>query len=255
VTRAFEATAAFDDAPPAAATALRRQNSWHACAGMLLLAVGVATGTALDLAGRSPAPVLLLLAGAAYFAWWPTRASRSRRAGIDRCTGLYERASLLETAQATCDQLRTQPFSIVVLDFSELREVHDIYGAAVTRKLIDKVVRRVEMLAGRSALAGRTGTSQFTVVLPGMREDKAVRTLARVLGKPARVEFDAGDSEIVLVPEVIVDGSDPGEQTVEALHRIMCRELTQRQNAELLRQSYLTRERERHSRPMSLPSR
>jgi diguanylate cyclase (GGDEF)-like protein len=227
LTPAIEAAAAFGDVPSGAAVASRRFAAWLS---------------------QQLAVALKLVPG-------PKRLVQSRRTGIDKCTGLYDRGALVDAGQAFADRAVAQPFGIIVLDFSELREVRDIYGPQVSRKLIAKVVRRVEALAGRRGLVGRTDVSQFTVLLPGACEKKALRAVQRVLGKPARIEFDVGDSEIVLVPEMIVDSIVGGEQRVESLHASMCRELVQRQNTERLRQSYLTRERERHSRPMSLPAR
>jgi len=227
LTPAFEATAASGDAPSGAAAASRRFAPW----------------------------LWSLLAAAPFFAPRPERPGRGRRIGIDKCTGLYDRSALLDAGQAIADRAIGQPFSIIVLDFSELREVHDIYGSQVSRKLVTRVVRQLEALAGRRGLVGRTDTSQFTVLLPRTVEKKALHAVQREMGTPARIEFDAGDSEIVLVPEVNIDSMEGGEERVESLHLGMCRELLQRQNAERVRQSYLTRERERHSRPMSLPAR
>jgi GGDEF domain-containing protein len=110
-------------------------------------------------------------------------------------------------------------------------------------------------VAGSRGFAGRTGPTQFAVVLPGVTEEKAIRRVQRVLGKPARVEFDAGDSEIVLVPDLLVDGCEAGEIDVQDVYRDMCRELARVQKVELRRLNWLASERERHSRPMSLSPR
>jgi GGDEF domain-containing protein len=124
----------------------------------------------------------------------------------------------------------------------------------VASKVVARVVRRLRVLAGWHGLVGRTGPAQFTVVLPGQSEERARQQVRRALGKPARIEFDAGDSEIVLVPDLAIDTAEPGTR-VQHLYRETCRELARAQKDERRRLNYLASERERHSRPMSLPAR
>jgi diguanylate cyclase (GGDEF)-like protein len=191
--------------------------------------------------------------------WWLPLLARFVRSipgeALDRSTGLYNRNGLFA---AVDEAMRTRPAdasaAMVVLDFTDLREVRQIYGHVIARKLVARIVRRLRSLAGSRGLVGRTGPTQFTVVFPGMGEDKAILHIQRVLGKPARVEFDAGDSEIVLVPDLIVDEAGSGEHAVQDLYRGMCRDLARHQKEELRRLNFLTSERERHSRPMSVPS-
>jgi GGDEF domain-containing protein len=199
------------------------------------------------------AAAALLLAGSAAFAWRETtRAPKPGRAQIDRSTGLYNRAGLF----AAGDELiraRTPgvPVSLVLLEFADLREVHEIYGDDVARDVVAKLVRTVEAVAGIRGMAGRTDTAQFTIVLPGVSREKAVRALRRAIGQSACVELDAGDSEIVLVPDVLVDTADAGADSVEARYREMCGELARMQNDERRHQHSIRQERERHSRPMA----
>jgi diguanylate cyclase (GGDEF)-like protein len=188
---------------------------------------------------------------------WMRRLMRSFRAApeeaLDRSTGLYNRAGLFAAANEAVRTREGQPLSMVVLDFADLREVYQIYGNEIARKVVGRVVRRLRAVAGARGVAGRTGPTQFAVALPGMPEDKAIRQVQRALGRPARVEFDAGDSEIVLVPHLLVDTAEPGATEVQSLYREMCHELARIQKDELRRLNWLTSERERHSRPMSLP--
>jgi diguanylate cyclase (GGDEF)-like protein len=173
---------------------------------------------------------------------------------IDRSTGLYNRAGLFAVAHGLIrERAADVPVSVIVVDFADLREVCDIYGTSIARKVVAKAVRRLRKVAGWHGIVGRTGPSQFTVVLPGASEDKALRQLQRGLGKPARVEFDAGDSEIVLVPDFVVDVLEAGADKVHDVYREMCRDLARLQSEEQRRLHWLASERARHSRPMSLP--
>jgi hypothetical protein len=72
------------------------------------------------------------------------------------------------------------------------------------------------------------------------------------MGSPVRIELDAGDSEIVLVPGVLVQAAEPGTTCVSQMHEALRSELALIGRQEQRRQRYLQRERERHSRPMGL---
>jgi len=174
----------------------------------------------------------------------------------DRSTGLYNRAGLLAAAnEAIRARAGGWRCSMVVVDFADLHEVYDIYGNAIARKVVARIVRRLRVLAGLRGFAGRTGPAQFTVVLPGATQARARRLVQRALGAPARIEFDAGDSEIVLVPHLLVDTAEPGAESIQPLYRDMCAELARVQEDELRRLHWLTTTRERHSRPMRLAPR
>lgn len=198
--------------------------------------------------------------GALHWPTWMQRLARPFRvipaAALDQSTGVYNRSGLFAAAEEAV-RVRPEgtPVSVVVVECSDLRELYQVYGKTISRKVAGRVVRRLRMMAGLDGLVGRTGPTEFTVVMPGATEDKAIRNLQRVLGKPARVEFDAGDSEIVLVPDLLVDSVDTGCETVQARQRAMSRELARILRNERRRLDFLTSERERHSQPMTLPPR
>lgn len=198
--------------------------------------------------------------GAASPSRWPDWMQRLLRPvrplssdAIDRSTGLYNRAGLFAAARDALHRrgVADGPVGMVVLEFSDLREVYQIYGGEIARKVVARIIRRLKVLQGSRGLAGRTGAAQFTVILPGVTQEQAIKQVQRALGQPARVEFDAGDSEIVLVPHLLVDSAEHGA-TVQDLYRAMSSELSRIREHEMRRLHWLTSQRERHSRPMKL---
>ena len=175
------------------------------------------------------------------------------RGWLDQASGLGNRQALMHVGETFLGQARSEGrgLTAIVLDFADLLEVRDIYGRHVSHKVLLRVVRKIQSIAGPQGVAFRTGRAQFTVLLPGSRE-KAHAAVQRALGKPCRVEFDAGDSEIVLVPDVMAECAAPAVETIDELYREIARNLAEQRNYERRRQHWLTRERERHSRPMSL---
>jgi diguanylate cyclase (GGDEF)-like protein len=189
---------------------------------------------------------------------WSAGAQRrdaAARGLVDPGTGLYNRRGLVEAGEALLRQARHEKraVSLVVFDFEDLAEVRTIYGPETARKLLARVVRRIEMIASGRGLAARTGKAQFTVLLSGATRERAQAIVQRVLGKPSRVEFDAGDSEIVLVPDIGLEMAAADVETVDELFREVAHNIAEARALEQRRQHYLQRERERHSRPMSLP--
>lgn len=174
---------------------------------------------------------------------------------LDASTGLYNSQGLGRAGALVLRRARQEgrPVSLVVLDFSDLLEVRGIYGREISRKVHACVVTKMKAIAGARGLAARTGKSQFTVLIPGAGRERAQDAVQRVLGKPSRIEFDAGDSEIVLVPDILCERAAPDVETVDELYSEVVRSLADMRAREQRRQHYLQRERERHSRPMSLP--
>lgn len=186
---------------------------------------------------------------------WMERRSAVEEGLVDAGTGLYNRQGLGRAGEGLLQTARREgkPLSLVLLDFSDLPEVRSIYGREISRKLHLRVVRRMKAIAGAHGMAARTGKAQFTILLPGVGRERAQAMVQRLLGKPSRIEFDAGDSEIVLVPDILCEMAAADMETVDDLYSEVAHNLAQMRARELRRQHYLQRERERHSRPMSLP--
>lgn len=179
-------------------------------------------------------------------------AARLESARTDRSTALYNRGGLLAHGKvllAACRAERRE-LTLAVFDCNDLLEARTIYGSRTSRKLIDCIVRKLTQLAGTQGLAARTGPTQFAVALP-MSRDKAVQAIERVLGNPGRFELEGCNSEIVLVPNLMVEAI-PAAGSLERMFAALCRGLARLQEEEALRQRYLQRQRERHSRPMSI---
>ena len=227
--------------------------------GVLAIGLGMAAVLArpgdaspawLAIAAAIAALALLLAAGAV------ERRVTADLGWIDQPSGLYNRLGLLRAGDALLAQARRagRPVSLVLIDFDDLMEVRTIYGRDVARKVQARVVRKIQAIAGARGLAARTDQTQFAVLLPGANRERAQAIVQRAMGKPSRIEFDAGDSEIVLVPDILCEMAEPGVETVDELVREVAGNLAELRQHELRRQVWLRRERERHSRPMSIPA-
>ena len=173
---------------------------------------------------------------------------------IDSATALYNLAGFAahgDPLLASCRRDK-RPLSVAVFDCADLLEVRAIYGSRIARKLMERTVRKLSSLCNDQGLAARTGPAEFTVLLPGMGRDKALATVGRLLGTPMRIELDAGDSEIVMVPGFVVEAVGPDVSCVTQIHEELRRDLAQIENTDQRRRRYQQRERESHSRPMGV---
>lgn len=184
----------------------------------------------------------------------PDEALESGR--IDSGSALYNQAGFAAHGDEMLTACRRggKALTVAVFDCADLLEVRALYGSGMARTLVGRIVRKLGALASDRGLAARTGPAEFTVVLPGMSRDKALAAIERVLGNPTRIELDAGDSEIVLVPGFMVQAAGSDTASVVELHADLRRALARLQETEQRRQHQLQRERERHSRPSALRS-
>jgi len=173
---------------------------------------------------------------------------------LDPSTGLYNRAGLAVQGNTLLAKARRErrPLAMAVFDCADLLEVRSIYGSPTARKLMKVLVAKLYAIAGSRGLVARTESAQFVVLLPAAGRDKALAAIHKVLGSPMRIEFDAGDEEIVLVPEVAVDMVKPEARGIETVLNVLRGSLHEAWACEERRRVYLRRERERHSHPMDL---
>jgi len=170
---------------------------------------------------------------------------------IDEATSLYNKAGFVAHGDAMLARRGRRAVSVAVFDCADLLEVRNIYGSRMARKLTDRIVRKLSALVAGRGFAARTGPAEFTVVVWGSRE-KALAAIQRTLGNPSRIELDAGDSEIVLVPWFQVESAGPDIAGVEELYRDLRRDISDMADQEQRHQHHVQRERERHSRPMGV---
>lgn len=144
-------------------------------------------------------------------------------------------------------RLSGRPLSVAVFEFEHLQEVGSIFGDRIRHALLAQVRARLAAAVGSAGAVAHTGPAQFTLLWPGLNRQAALDAIHREMGTPARVEFESPDDEIVLVPEFQVECAEDDGESIQALYRELCRELTEILQFQQRRQAHLTRERERYS--------
>lgn len=145
-----------------------------------------------------------------------------------------------------------QSLTIAVFDLSDLPELESLFGARVAREVLAQVTSRLQGPATGKGLVMRTAGTVFTVLMPGFGRDRALQAIENSMGSPCRIELDADDHEIVLVPEFKVHTLRPDSGPLAQVYADLRRDIAAAQQLERRRQRYLQRERESHTRPMEL---
>ncbi len=173
---------------------------------------------------------------------------------VDPSTSLYNKEGFTALGNELLTACRREGRSatVAVFDCADLLEVRTIYGRRIARKLMARIVQKLTILCGDRGLAARTGPAEFSVMLPGQSREKALSSIHRVMGNPMRVELDAGDNEIVLVPGLLAETAGADTESVEELLLDLRREFVRLQHDEVRRHHNMQRDRVRHSRPMGI---
>lgn len=186
---------------------------------------------------------------------------RRNAALVDPSSGLFSKAGLVAFGDDLLEGCRRsgRPVAMVVFDCTDLAEVAGVYGARAARALRRRLLASLSAVAGPGGLVGRTGPTQFTVVLPGLDQGQALRCIQHVLGAPACIEYDSRGSELVLVPDLAVESTSANVPDCSALYGLLDGRLARVRDVEARRQRRIRRSRERRieelqSQPMPVVS-
>ena len=185
------------------------------------------------------------------------RKQRVRKApAVQRKSWEQHKQSMLVAGEQMLARSRSenQPLSVAVFDLDDLPELESVFGAATAREVMTQVVLRLQGMAGSRGLVIRTDATVFTVLMPGFGRDRAHQSIERTMGSPCCIELDAGDHEIVLIPEFKVHTMRADSGPLDKVYADLRQHIATAQQLERRRQRYLQRERESHTRPMDLPA-
>ena len=139
---------------------------------------------------------------------------------IDRSTGLLNRDGFMLRGGRLLNECHREkrPVTVAVFGCDDLLTIRRMYGRKAAHKSLKRLVGKITDIAGSRGLAARTGMAEFTVMMPGLGNDKALQVIARHLGNPLRIEFESGNEEIVMVPILVVQTPSAAETSVESLY-------------------------------------
>jgi GGDEF domain-containing protein len=161
----------------------------------------------------------------------------------------HDRAALLEIGEQMLAQCRHDklPLSVLVFDQKHLPELSRLFGVKVARQVLAKLTQTLEQVAAPKGLVIRTQVATFTVLLPGVCRDVAQTAVEQALGKSYSIDLDAGDDEIVLAPDFLIQTVSNETSSIQEVCEVMRQDIKRLQEYEQRRKLFSRRQRQSHS--------
>ena len=131
-------------------------------------------------------------------------------------TGFFVHGAVL---LADCHQ-RDRPFSMVLLNGADLRDIPGLLGRKVANDLFAQVVQGIGAVPGEG-IAARTDSVEFALLLPGVPAQRAGELMQQQLGKPPKVEVMIDGKPVVILLDMAVAQATDKAQSIEALYDVL----------------------------------
>ena len=135
----------------------------------------------------------------------------SQTVRLDSLTKLFSRKTIMEQAEIEVNRsaYSGNPFSIIVLDIDNFKEINDQYGHQKGDSVLRKIALCFTKVIRKTDMAGRVGGEEFIILLPDTNEVNA-ELIAEKIRKA--IELLNSDSEIY--PELATVSASFGISTI-----------------------------------------
>ena len=150
------------------------------------------------------------------------RVELERLASTDSLTGLKNRSALIDRLELELDRFNrseTPPFSVLMIDFDEFKEINDLEGHLVGDQLLTEVARRFSAVIREHDLLARYGGDEFAVVATSCASLRAAEGLIQVLRSELSEPLSVAGRTLQASVTIGIGISQPGDTAVELLQR------------------------------------
>lgn len=137
-----------------------------------------------------------------------------------------------------------QPLAMLVVQLSDLPELRGIFGDQHSRRMVRKLFLALQAFAPPQAVVVRTDAAVFSVLMPGLDRRAACAAFERTFGHTLTLEFDAGEDEIVLVPDVLIRSMPANGPCAAGIYEEMLSSIKHARALEARREQRLRRQHE-----------
>ncbi len=124
----------------------------------------------------------------AYVALEEARRSAERASNTDPLTGLANRRSFQKSLDRATATAASEPFGLLLLDVDHFKRTNDTHGHQAGDDVLVAVVACMRTTLPESAVVGRWGGEEFTVLVPGVQSHDALRSVAEGIRLAVRDE-------------------------------------------------------------------
>ena len=112
---------------------------------------------------------------------------------------------------------RSRPFSMVLLNGGDLRDIPDLLGRKVANDLFRQAVQAIGAIPGEG-IAARIDAIEFALLLPGATALEATELVQQRLGTPPKVELVVNEKPVVIWLDMNVGQPIDATQSIEELY-------------------------------------
>lgn len=112
---------------------------------------------------------------------------------------------------------RERPFSMVLLNGGDLRDIPDLLGRKVANDLFRQAVQAIGAIPGEG-IAARIDAIEFALLLPGTTAVQATELVQQRLGTPPKVELEVNAKPVVIWLDMNVGQPIDTTQSIEELY-------------------------------------
>jgi GGDEF domain-containing protein len=151
----------------------------------------------------------------------------------DERTKLYNESGFFVHGAVLLAECRksARPFSMVLLNGKDLRDIPELLGRKVANELFSQAVQAIAAIPG-DGIAARVDSVEFALLLPGLTGERAAMLVKQRLGNPPQLEIKIEGKSIVIVMDMAVAQAKDHDQTVEELYDELHARWTQKNMAQ-----------------------
>jgi diguanylate cyclase len=119
-------------------------------------------------------------------------------ANVDPLTGLRNRRSFERALQEFFKDFKRYgyPFSLIMLDLDNFKNINDTYGHLVGDRVLREIGNILRNYLRAKDIPARTGGEEFTIILPGIRKEDALKVAERLRRVLENHSVDVGGRKI-----------------------------------------------------------
>ncbi len=149
------------------------------------------------------------------------------QANVDPLTGLRNRRSFERTLQEFFKDFKRYgyPFSLIMLDLDNFKSINDTYGHLVGDRVLREIGTILKSYLRAKDIPARTGGEEFTIILPGIRKEDALKVAERLRRVLENHLIDVGGKKVNVTASFGVVDAGEGFSDIEDMLREVDRRL------------------------------
>lgn len=141
----------------------------------------------------------------------------------DVFTGLYNNAYIKNKISTLVQEVRTEPFSILILDIDSFKQVNDHYGHLAGDAVIHTVATTLKAdFAGRGYSVGRMGGDEYCIVLENCTLEQAKQYAQDTIKKISVHRYEGRGEYFTIEVSVGMGEYTQGEDIYAFIERVDC---------------------------------